>query len=118
MKVALLSMTLLGAPLTPVSDRLPEVNVDALCKGRSAQDRLMQLPEAQPVPDCVRDEKDARQRLDAVWGSTSPAIRTRCQSEARALGTKGYLDLLTCIQMAEDIPPLTPATERKSRNRK
>jgi hypothetical protein len=115
---ALLSMALCGAPLISISDRLPELNVDALCKSRSAQDRMMRLPEAQSVADCIRDEKDAKQKLGAVWGSTSASIRNRCEREASALGTRGYLDLLTCLQMAGDIKPLEPATDRKSRARR
>ena len=40
MKVALLSLAIFGTELmTPVSDRVPELNVDALCKARSADDK-------------------------------------------------------------------------------
>lgn len=120
MNAALLSLALLGTPLlTPVSDRFPQLNVEALCKGRSAADKFMKLPESQSVADCVRDETDARQRLGPVWGSASLSIRARCQSEAAELGTRSYLDLLTCIQMAEDIKSQsTPSpTKGMSKNR-
>jgi hypothetical protein len=67
MKVALLSLALFGTELmTPVSDRVPELNVDALCKARSADDKIMQLSVSQSVEDCVSDEKAAKQQLSTV----------------------------------------------------
>jgi hypothetical protein len=33
----------------------------------------------------------------------APSMRNQCESDARSLGTTGYLDLLTCVQMTEDI---------------
>ena len=41
MKVALLSLALFGTELTtPISDRVPELRVEALCKARSAGYKL------------------------------------------------------------------------------
>ena len=40
--------------------------------------------------------------ISTLWASTSVPIRNRCESEARSLGTTSYLDLLACIQIAED----------------
>jgi hypothetical protein len=115
MKVALLSLALFGTELTtPISDRVPELSVEALCKARSADDKMMVLPESQSVADCVRDEKDARQKLSTVWDKTSVSIRMRCRSEILfSLGTRSYLDLLSCIQIAEDTKSMFPATVPK-----
>ena len=100
MKVAVLSLALVGAHITtPVSGRTPELNVDALCKARSADAKLMKFTEAQNVADCIRDEKDAKQQLDDIWPLTPASVRARCISESIALGTRGYLDLVTCIQI-------------------
>jgi hypothetical protein len=63
----------------------------------------MGLPEAQSVADCVRDETAAKEKLSTVWGTTSRPIRNRCQRDAVALGIRSYLDLLTCIQMTDDV---------------
>jgi hypothetical protein len=110
MKVALLSLAVLGAQLTtPASDRLPELKVDALCKARSAEAKLMRLSETRSVADCVSDEKDAKQELDRVWRSTSGPIRKQCESDGITLGTRGYLDLLSCIQIANDIKSVSTA---------
>ena len=96
MKVALLSVAVLGAQLTtPASDRMPQLNVDALCKARSADARLMRMAESRSVAECVSDESDAKRELDTVWGSTSRSIRNECESDGIALGTRGYLDILS-----------------------
>jgi hypothetical protein len=104
MKAALVSLALFGTEITPISGHVPELKVDALCKARSAGDKLMGLPEAQSVADCVRDETAAKEKLSAVWGTTSRPIRNRCQRDAIALGIRSYLDLLTCIQMTDKSP--------------
>jgi len=75
MKIAVLSLALVAAHITtPVSDRMPELNVDALCKARSADAKIMKFTEARNVADCVRDEKDARQHKRRFeGGDRSPA---------------------------------------------
>jgi hypothetical protein len=119
MKVALLSLAVFGTELmTPVSDRVPELNVDALCKARSADDKKMQISEMESVADCLRDEKAAKQQLSTVWGSTSRPIRDRCEGEVLfSLGTRSYLDLISCIQIADDTKSISPATKGTSKNR-
>jgi hypothetical protein len=104
MKAAVLSLALFGSELiTPVADHVPNIKSEALCKARSASDRFMNLPEAQSVADCLSDEQSAKDKLDTIWGQTAASLRNRCQSDAAVLGTTSYLDLLTCIQMADDV---------------
>jgi hypothetical protein len=104
MKRALVLFAVLLPLFTPPAfGRVPELNVKALCKARSSDAKMMQSTPAQSTADCVRDEEAAKQQLSALWASTSVAIRNRCESDARSLGTTSYLDLLTCIQMAEEI---------------
>jgi hypothetical protein len=86
----------------PALGRMPELNVEAICKSRSADAKMMQSAPLESTADCVRDEEAAKQQLSTLWASTSVPIRNRCESEARSLGTTSYLDLLTCIQIAED----------------
>ncbi len=120
MKAALLSLALFGGQLvTPASARMPTLNIDALCKARSAGDRLMKLPEAQSVADCIRDETDAKQALSSkAWGDAQRSIRGRCASEIFELETRSYLDLLTCIQMVEGAKSQATDTSNTSKKRK
>jgi hypothetical protein len=89
-------------PFTPPAfGQVPELNVTAICKARSGGTKLLQSGQA--IEDCVRDEKAAKLQLSPSWGSTSVPVRKRCQSDARALGTTSYLDLLACIQISQDV---------------
>ena len=106
MRSALLTLAVMGSQLTtPVSYRVPDVNVERLCKSRSADNKIMHEPDSQSVADCVREEAGAKQDLTKIWTQTDRLIRDRCVAEAAALGTGGYIDLLSCLQMADDIRP-------------
>ena len=99
MKHPLVLFAVLLPLLTPPAfGRVPELNVKAVCKARSGE---ASTP-GSSIADCMRDEEDAKQQLDARWASSSAPIRNRCESDARSLGTTSYLDLLACIQIAED----------------
>ena len=110
MNAALLSLALFGMELTtPISDRVPQLRMEALCKARWADFKLMGLPELESIADCVQDERTAKQRLSTVWATTSRPVRDRCESEVLfSLGTRSYLDLLSCIQIVEDAKSTSP----------
>jgi hypothetical protein len=87
-------------PFTPAAFAgAPEINVEAVCKARSA------LQPPFPDQDCARDEEAAKRQLGTLWESTSASIRKRCESDARSLGTMSYLDLTACIEITEDSKP-------------
>jgi hypothetical protein len=104
MKRAFLFFTMLLLLSTPPAfGQVPELNVKAVCTARSADAKILQSTPDQSVADCVRDEQAEKQRLGSLWASISVSIRKQCESDARELGTTSYLDLLSCIQMAEDL---------------
>ena len=108
MKTWLLPVAYLGTQMTvAAADGVPRINIERLCRARSADDRLMRLPEAQSVADCIQEEKNSRDKLGTTWPAAAGSIRARCRADAVALGTLSYLDLLSCLQLAEDIkaPP-------------
>jgi hypothetical protein len=123
MKIALLSMAMLGSQLvTPVSDRVPKLNVEATCKASVATDKAMGLDLAQSYQDCMRDENAAQQQLASVWLANSAELRNQCEGEATAAGSDSYVDLLTCLQMADPakppapVPALRGASKNRNRN--
>jgi hypothetical protein len=106
MKLALVLFAVLLPPFAPPAfGGVPEVNISAVCKAREADARALRSPPDQSTADCVRDEEAAKRQLVTLWPSTSVSIRKQCESDARSLHTTSYLDLLTCIQIAEDIKP-------------
>jgi hypothetical protein len=86
----------------PVSDRLPDFNIEGLCKATARDDAAMGLALAQPVDNCMRDETTAKQQLAAIWAQSAGPARDSCEGEA-ATGlrdSQSYVDLLTCMQLA------------------
>jgi hypothetical protein len=83
MKLALMSVELLrGQLVIPVSDRVPQLNVEVTCKATEATDKAMGLAEAQSFTDCMRDESTAQQQLNSIWPTSSGSVRDRCEMEA------------------------------------
>ncbi|WMT71710.1 hypothetical protein [Bradyrhizobium sp. Ash2021] len=119
MMVAFLSLTLLSQPLAiPVSDRIPSLNVEPLCRATTDDDNSMGLTKAQSFEDCMRDEMTAKQQLSTIWQKTTDSARTECEGES-VIGTQSYVDLLTCVQMTDFASALTtgPRLRGASKNR-
>jgi hypothetical protein len=103
-QLAVLFFTALLLLFTPPAfAQVPKLNVKALCNARAADIKILRSIPEQSIADCVREEEDNKQKLSTRWTSTSIPLRNLCESDARALGTTSYLDLFTCIEMAEDL---------------
>jgi hypothetical protein len=89
--------------MPPAFGREPELNVKAICNARSDDAKTMGSTPDPCVAECVRDEEATKQGLNTLWALTSVPIQNQCASDARALGTTSYLDLLACLQMTEDV---------------
>jgi hypothetical protein len=103
--------------LMPVSDRIPELNVAATCKGSVEADKAMGLALPQSFDQCMSDENSALQQLRPVWSSYSDSIQATCQGEASAGGNGSYVDLLTCLQMTGS-PGTVPVTTLRGASKK
>ena len=111
----LISMLLPLSAALAANGRVPDLNVKAICKTRDADAKLFRSTTGQSVDECVHDEENARQQLNSLWTSTAPPIRNRCESEGHSLGTTSYLDLVACIQMAEELKDdIKPEAKRKA----
>ncbi|QOZ08198.1 hypothetical protein [Bradyrhizobium sp. CCBAU 51765] len=120
MNATIFSLALLASPsLVEVSDKVPELKVEALCKATSETDKAMGLALPQSFSDCMRDETTAQQQLGEIWTTTKLTVRDVCEGEATSGGSQSYVDLLTCIQMTGVAPATTatPALRGASKNR-
>lgn len=91
-------------------DRIPHLNVEALCKATSATDKAMGLALAQSFEACMRDETTAQQQLTAIWQANPAPVRERCAGEAMMGDSQSYVDLLTCLQAADIVKAVRRAT--------
>jgi hypothetical protein len=114
MKVALLSLALLGQPVTiPISDKVPVLNVEALCKATVEDDKAQGLTDAQSFSSCMDDEMQAKQQVSSIMWSISPSdVRNQCEMTVSAGGGQSYVELLTCLQAAYIVahPNLPPGS--------
>ena len=85
------------AMLSPiaVSDTVPSFSIVRECRfeGEStvAFDR------------CSKDETEARQRLEAEWAQFVAADKSTCIVELTIGGFASYVDLLTCLEMSNEV---------------
>jgi hypothetical protein len=119
MNPAIMAIAVGSQLLTPVSDSVPKLNVEASCRGSVEADKAMGLALPQSFDKCMSDENSARQQLGPIWSSYSPAIRAECEGEATDAGDASYVDLLTCLQMTDgSVTTTTTALKGASRKKK
>jgi hypothetical protein len=122
MKAALLSLALLGSqPAIQVSDRVPHLKVEALCKATAADDKANGVVLGQSFESCMHDETAAQQQLNAVWSTSAGSIRDRCETAAMISDeAQSYVDLLACMQEAglATSPAVSLKGASKNRNSK
>ncbi len=122
------SLIVLGAHLlTPVSDSVPRLNVEQVCRGIAVQggSSFHDPAIAKETDDCIQTENEVRQELVKRWSTFPAADKTHCISEATMGGDSSYTELLTCLEMAADVrnlgkdadttppPKTTPASHRQ-----
>ena len=102
MKLILLPI-LVGLPLaTPIADGVPKLAVESSCKAAMSADAALGADRDQTYSSCMNDENQAQQELTTVWANYPAPLRTRCELEAAAGGLPSYVDLLVCLQVAND----------------
>lgn len=85
----------LGAQLLLAADRPPQLNVEPSCHRaeRSGLDRTTDV--------CMRGENNARATLKDKWGQFSAPQQSRCTTLVQTGGPPSYVELLTCLEMAQ-----------------
>jgi hypothetical protein len=114
-RALLLFSVFLALSIAPASAGVPDLNVKAICKTRDTNAKLFRSTTGQSIDECVHDEEAARQQLNSLWTSTAASIRNQCESEAHSLGTTSYLDLVTCIQITDELKDdVKPESKKKA----
>ena len=86
-------------------DRVPQLNVEPVCKGIAEQGGVTFRDPAIPQEkkNCIESELAVRQELIKQWSSFSADDRTHCINETTMGGESSYTELLTCLEMARDV---------------
>ena len=103
---------LLGAQLVRVSDRPPALNVESSCEAAAQSGINGRSKEA-----CMKEENAALSSLKDNWKDYSASEQSRCGDLVRMGGPPSYVELLTCLEMAQQakkipVDGLKPAGSR------
>jgi hypothetical protein len=95
------SMIVLTAGLyLAVADTVPAFDIDANCRASTrAADGT-----GERMAACRREETAARDQLTGVWTLAKAATRETCLG-TQSQGSKSYVALMTCMQIAEGSLP-------------
>jgi hypothetical protein len=102
-KALALSMQLIT--LVASSDRVPQLDVEPVCKGIAEQGGVTFRDPAVPQEkkNCIESELAVREQLVKQWSSFTADDRTHCINETTMGGESSYTELLTCLEMARDV---------------
>ncbi len=93
----LLQAIAVGAQLTLVADKVPELKYEATCR---AAVQTANLP-GRDANACMNDERAAKEQLQKDWGGFTAEQKTHCMALLRAGGMPSYVELLTCAEMGK-----------------
>lgn len=101
----------MSAPMVAVAqDQVPALNVDATCRGtETTAAGFGRGPDV-----CRRTELEARDKLVNQWSEFPPADRRRCVQLATMTNISSYVQVLTCLEMAQEARTLPDRRERST----
>ena len=85
-----------------VADGVPKFDIPSGCRVDSTQAFDLSVGLNETVKRCVADEQRALTKLQTQWSQFREPDKTQCTGEANIGGTPSYVDLLTCLQLAND----------------
>lgn len=81
-------------PVSPVADRVPQIDVARECRAEVGDQTAQKR--------CIDDDNQARDQLKKEWSTFNAAERQLCYKEAGMGGASSYAELLTCLEMSRD----------------
>jgi hypothetical protein len=87
--------------VAPVVDRVPELNLTQLCTVSTRADDAQDAKKEQQ--NCLAFEQKAKLQLAMQWSRYSAADQSSCLQISRSAGQASYVEILTCLEMAEHV---------------
>jgi hypothetical protein len=106
---ALLPVILTASHVMLVADRVPKLNIEPSC--RAATSSAVSANRTEEA--CKQDEQRARGKLEEQWASFEPAQKARCTSLSHRGGSPSYVELLTCLELAQSAKELPEGAKMK-----
>lgn len=100
MPLPMLALVMSVSLTLPVADRVPKLDMRPNCNSVT-KDGGGVLGET--VDNCMKSEKGARDKLVTTWRQYPAADQRRCTQLTTTGGPPSYVELLTCLEMAQDV---------------
>jgi hypothetical protein len=84
-----------------VADKVPRFDIVRGCRLDNAASSG--LTEQQPLNKCTSDEQHALQQLQRQWSEFAKSDRASCTADTTNDDTPSYVELLTCLQEAQEV---------------
>lgn len=111
MRTCTLGLVLICSSLwasSAMAQQPPRFNVEATCRAA----RPLTAEDTNPYESCMRDETSAERQLQGMWSGAAVAQREMCAQESQIEGTPSYVDMLTCLQIAQGTAPTVQRRKR------
>ena len=82
-----------------VQSGVPTLNLSGTCRALDRKDFSIQIDPQR----CLKSENEARAKLAEDWAKYSAADRSLCTQTARMGGVESYVQLLTCLELQQDV---------------
>lgn len=109
----ILQALLVASPLVLVADEVPRFNLDPSCRA------VARIVGGRTPQSCLDDENTAKGTLGEKWTTFPVGDRARCTRMVGMGGPPSYVELLTCLELADQARQLSqryketdPATPR------
>jgi hypothetical protein len=96
---ALLPVLLLSSQIVLAADPVPKFDTGPSCRSAGAA----AIMATRDTAACERDENNARATLEKEWSQFTPSDQARCVGLVTLGGGPSYVELLTCLEMANQV---------------
>ena len=101
--IAALAAAISSIPLAArAADPFPKFDIAKNCKAEVAENSGI----GETLESCTRDEQQAKQELQPQWDHYKREDKTVCVREAGLDGSPSYVELQTCLEIADEKPRL------------
>ncbi|KQP58531.1 hypothetical protein ASG40_08340 [Methylobacterium sp. Leaf399] len=75
----------------------PDLDLEATCRSAGS---ISTGTQKESRDGCLRSEREARDEVKRRWGEFTPAAKTQCGKQAQLGGSPGYVEMVTCLELA------------------
>lgn len=104
------ALALLSQPLCAEGGP-PNLDLGATCRTAGA---ISVGTQQESRDGCLRSEREARDEVKRRWGEFSSEAKTQCGKQAELGGSPGYVEMVTCLELASGSGPVRATPNQRT----